>query len=284
MFVKPTGRKRMLITGETGAGKTRSIRTFPGPKIVLVCPGELGQDTLLKSDGTPIDEDTKVIVWENDPEKPITSTAVIDAVRKQLFAIVKGTEGPIHTFCLDGVHKLYEYMIDAKSGGEYFSGSGWKTESKADSAVVDPRIAAQAEHLLADTLSIVSLSRIPIVVATMWDKDAGTHTPKINPDGSKEKWQDIPKYKMPGLYSAASKKILGMFSYCVYAWGRERRVEETMATGQKKWVTKRLYEWQTMPDAEIGACQIKIDDKIITTIPKLIPADWRELAKYVEGV
>lgn len=275
-FVTPTVRRRILITGETGSGKTHALRSFPSPKVILVCPGEKGQDTLLKYDGTPLDSDTRVIVWENDPSKPITSTAVIEEVRKQLFALVKE---PIQTLAIDGFHKLYEYAMDAKSGGEYFAGSPFKTESRNDTAVVDPRVSAQAEHWMTDTLSIALLSRIPYVVVTCWDTDKGTRKAKVLADGKKEKWQDVPTFKMPMLYSAASKKLLGEFGISVHAsrstW-REKKSDGSFAS-----VTG--YRWQTQPDNEVGACAIKGDSRVTAAIPKFVPADWGELAKYLEA-
>lgn len=274
-FVTPTVRRRILITGETGSGKTHSLRSFPSPKVVLICPGEKGQDTLLKYDGTPLDADTRVIVWENDPSKPITSTAVIEEVRKQLFALVKE---PIQTLAIDGFHKLYEYAMDAKSGGEYFAGSPFKTESRNDTQVVDPRVSSQAEHWMTDTLSIALLSRIPYVVVTVWDADKGTRKAKTGPDGKKEKWTDIPTYKMPALYSGASKKLLGEFGISVHAtratW-REKKADGSFAT-----ITG--FRWQTQPDNEVGACQIKGEGERVQAIPKFVNADWRELAKYLE--
>jgi hypothetical protein len=71
-FMQPTDsttrRRRVFIYGATGSGKTHAFRTFPGPRYVLICPGEKGQDTLLKGDGSPADADTIVRVWENADE------------------------------------------------------------------------------------------------------------------------------------------------------------------------------------------------------------------------
>ena len=276
-FVVPTVRRRILITGETGSGKSNALRTFPGPKLVLVFPGEKGQDTLLKADGSPLDDDTTVRVWQNEGEKPPLSTQVIEDVRKETIAALK-TPGLV-TFAGDGLHKLYEYVMDAKSGGEYFAGSPFKTESKMDTQVVDPRVSMQAEHWLTDYLSLICLSKVPYVVVTMWDKDAGVRKAKTV-DGKKEKWQDIPTFKMPALYSGASRKVLGEFGYQMHASVQWKRVE--VAPG--KFERQRLFRWQTAPDDEVGACGVKIDSKVANTIPKFISADWRELAKYVEGV
>lgn len=275
-FVTPTARRRILITGETGSGKTHSLRSFPGPKFVLLFPGEKGQDTLLGSDGSPLDADTTVRVFEMG-DKPITSTEVIEQVRKETIAARK-IDGLV-TFCGDGYHKLYEYVMDALSGGEYFAGSPFKTETKMDTQVVDPRVASQAEHWMADYISSISLSKIPYVVLTGWDKDAGIRRAKMQADGKKEKWTDIPTFKMPALYSQASRKILGEFGICVHASVTSKRKEVSAG----KFERVREYRWQTIADDEVGACAIKGDAAKTALIPKFILADWRELAKYVEG-
>lgn len=278
-FVTPSVRRRILITGETGVGKTHAFRTFPGPRYVMLFPGEKGQDTLLKPTGEPLDADTKVCVWEHPAERPLTSTQVIEEVRRQTIRVLKGDEGPMVTFCGDGLHKLYEYVMDALSGGEFFAGSPFKTETQQDKQVVDPRIASQAEHWLADYISLLSLSKLPYVVMTTWDTDKGIRRAKTQVDGKKEKWTDIPTVKMPALYAAASRRVLGEFGYCLHASATWKRVE--VAPG--KYERQRLYRWQTVADDEVGACAIKGDAAITSKIPKFVPADWRELAKFVEA-
>ena len=276
-FVAPTVRRRVLITGETGSGKTHALRSVPGPKIVLVFPGEHGHDSLCQSDGTPLDPDMQVLVWEHDAKKG--STQVIEEVRKETLKAL-ATPGLV-SFCGDGYHKLHEYVMDALSGGEFFKGSPFKTESQMDQAVVDPRIASQAEHWMSDYLTTVCQSKVPYVFMTLWDKDTGVRRAKQTPDGKKEKWTDIPQHKMPALYSAASRRILGQFGICVHAsarWVKGKPIEGR--PGQFERV--REFRWQTQPDAEVGACAVKGDAAVTAKIPKFVPADWRELAKYLE--
>jgi len=275
-FVTPTVRRRVLITGETGSGKTHALRSFPGPKFIMVYPGEKGQDTLLGPDGKALDSDTTVQVWENG-DKPLNSTEVIEQVRKATMEALR-TPGLV-TFCGDGLHKLYEYVMDAKSGGEYFAGSPFKTESKSDSQVVDPRVSMQAEHWLSDYISTISLSRVPYAALTMWDQDKGVRRAKMV-NGTKEKWTDIPTFKMPALYSAASRRILGEFGYCVHQSAMQKRKD---LGGGRFGPSERVYQWQTQADDLVGACAIKGDSAMTAQIPKFINADWRELAKYVEG-
>lgn len=274
-FVTPSLRRRILITGETGSGKTHSLRSFPGPKYIMMFPGEKGQDTLLNAEGVPLDADTTVRVWESG-DKAMSSSEVIEQVRKETIAS-KQMAG-LQTWCGDGYHKLYEYVIDALCGGEYFAGSRFQTETRDNMQVVDPRVTAQAEHWMADYISLVSLSKIPYVVFTGWDKDAGVRRAKIQPDGKKEKWTDIPTFKMPALYSAASRKILGEFGICVHASAQSVRREV-----KGKFERIREYRWQTQADDEVGACAIKGDAQVTQRVPKFVPADWRELAKYLEA-
>lgn len=273
-FVQPTVRRRILITGETGSGKTHALRTVPGPKVILVSPGEHGHDTLCKPDGSPLDLDTQVLVWQHEEKK--TSSQVIEEVRKETIKTLL-TPGLV-SFCLDGYHKTHEYVMDALSGGEFFKGSPFKTESQQDQAVVDPRIASQAEHWMSDYLTMICQSPVPYVFVTMWDKDTGVRRAKSTPDGKKEKWTDIPQHKMPALYSAASRRILGQFGICVHASTLTKRVQANGA-----WSTVREFRWQTQPDNEVGACAVKGDAELTAKIPKYLPADWRELAKYVES-
>ena len=263
-----------MITGETGSGKTHALRSVPGPKIVLVFPGEHGHDSLCQSDGTPLDPDMQVLVWEHDAKKG--STQVIEEVRKETLKAL-ATPGLV-SFCGDGFHKLYEYVMDALSGGNFFEGAPIKTESREDTFVVDPRVASQAEHWMSDYLTMVCQSKVPYVFMTVWDKDTGVR--KANKE-LKEKWTDIPQHKMPALYSAASRRILGQFGICVHASARRIR-GKAIPDKPGKFEVVREFRWQTQPDAEVGACAVKGDAAVTAKIPKFVPADWRELAKYLE--
>ena len=280
-FVTPSVRRRILICGETGSGKSHALRTAPVPKVILVYPGEHGHDTLVKPDGSPLDPETQVLVWQHDEKR--SSTQVIEDVRKETIRVLQ--QPGLQSFCGDGYHKRHEYVMDALSGGEYFKGSPWKTESQQDSQVVDPKIASQAEHWMSAYLTMVCQSKVPYVFVTLWDKDTGVRRAKLGADGKKEKWTDIPQHKMPALYSAASRRILGQFGICVYASARWKRQEVMDVAGKPsgKYERVREYRWQTVADDEVGACAIKGDAAVTAKVPKFIPADWRELAKYMEG-
>jgi hypothetical protein len=277
-FVTPTVRRRVLIVGETGSGKTHSLRSTPTPRTILVLPGEHGHDTLVHPDGSPLDPDTQVLVWVHDPDKP--STQVIEEVRKETIRILK-TPG-LQSFCADGFHQFYEFVIDAMSGGEYFKGKRWQTESREDTNVVDPRASSQAEAWMTDWLVDIHQSTVPYVFFTVWDQGKASREAGIDPrTGKKEKWQDLPQHKMPALFGKASRKILGRFGIVVYASSVAVK-GKPIPDKPGKYERVREFRWQTQPDAEVGACAVKGDAAVTAKIPKLVPADWRELAKYLE--
>ena len=265
----PTSRRRrVFIVGETGAGKTASFRTFPGPKFVLVFPGEKGSDTLLKGDGSPIDADMTVRTWENDEKQ--NSSAVIEQVRKETIAALRGDYGQITTFCGDGLHKLNGYVLDALSGGQFFAGSEVKTASNQNPDVLDPRVFGQAERWLFDYLSLVNQARkLPYAVFTAWDADKAVRKAS---KALGEKWQDMPTAKMPALFAGASRNVIGEFGVVLHA-----------SVGKVEGVEGNTYRWQTKADSKVIGCQVKAPAEVVEKIPKFIKADWRELARYLEA-
>lgn len=276
-FTSPTDpqtrRRRALIIGETGSGKTAAFRTFPGPKFVMIFPGEKGQDTLLKGDGTPIDADMTVRVCENadaSGKQMETSTAVIEQVRKETIAALRGDYGPITTFCGDGLHKLNGYVLDALSGGQFFAGSEVKTASNQNPDVLDPRVFGQAERWLFDYLSLVNQARkLPYAVFTSWDADKAVRKAS---KALGEKWQDMPTAKMPALFAGASRNVIGEFGCVLHA-----------SVGKVEGVEGNVHRWQTKADSKVIGCQIKAPAEVVEKVPKFVRADWRELAKYLEG-
>lgn len=272
-FIQPTDpttrRRRVLITGETGAGKTHAFRTFPGPKFVMVFPGEKGADTLLKGDGSPVDSDMVVRYWEN-AERAEISSAIIEQVRKETIAALRGDYGAITTFCGDGLHKLNGYVLDALSGGQFFAGREVKTASNQNPDVFDPRVFGQAERWLFDYLSLVNQARkLPYAVFTAWDADKAVR--KASKDLG-EKWQDMPTAKMPALFAGASRNVIGEFGVVLHA-----------SVGKVEGVEGNVHRWQTKADSKVIGCQVKAPSEVVSAIPKFVRADWRELAKYLEG-
>lgn len=263
-FVKPTDqgkrRTRVLINGETGSGKTQSLMTFPGPRVVLVYPGEGGYGTLPDAD-----PETTVLAWEAGGLNE-SSLSVINAVEKET-AKWLGTPG-LQTFCGDGLHKFMAYIMDAMSNGAFFEGLKVKTESKGDTEVLDPRVWGQAERWLIGYLNMVRQSNVPFVAITCWDSDKQERKTKVG-----EKWTEVPTKKLPALYGSMARTIMGEFSVTVHA--DKRRLKPTDV--------QESFVWQTRADGEVMGAGIKAPPEVVEKIPKYIPQDWSTLSKWLKG-
>lgn len=265
-FITPgpstVSRTRVLINGAPNSGKTTSLLTFPGPRVILSYPGEGGYDSI--PDHDPLT--TKLVYVSDKLVSNPNSSQIITEVEK---ATVQALQVPgLQTFCGDGLHKLMAYVMDALSGGEYFAGSEVKTESAQNTSVLDPRVWNQAERWLANYLAVVKQSAVPYVVFTAWDADKQERkAQKVKG----EKWSDMPTSRMPALPGSMGRTVLGEFSVVVHA-------SKGVIDAQKG---VKGYRWQTKSDGDVMGAGIKTPVEIGEKIPKFVKADWRELAAYL---
>jgi hypothetical protein len=255
-FVNPKRKASVLISGVTGMGKTQSLLTFPGPRLVLVYPGEGGSGTLPKDD-----PDTTVLEYEDGSALNVSSLNIINEVEATTAKLVK-TPG-LQTFCGDGLHKLMAYVMDAMSGGAFFEGFKIKTESQADSDVLDPRVWGQAERWMWGYLNMVRQSSVPYVVMTSWAQEKQERKTKRG-----EKWTDVPTKQLPAMYGAMSLTVSGEFTVAV----RAKRTRLKATDPQESFV------WQTQNDGEVLGCSVKAPLSVVAGIPKYVPQDWAQLA------
>jgi len=261
-FIQPADplkrRTRVLINGETYSGKTHSLLSFPGPRIVMNYPGEEGYDTLPRED-----PQTTVLVWASQKLND-TSLATINEVEKET---MKALQVPgLQTFAGDGLHKLMAYVMDAMSGGAFFEGLRVKTESNKDPEVLDPRVWGQAERWMIAYLNMARQSSVPYVVFTCWDADKQERKTKQG-----EEWSKVPTKKMPALYGSMARSILGEFAVTVHTGKRRLKATDT----------EESYVWQTKPDGEVMGAGIKAPAEVVAQIPKYVKADWPTLAAYL---
>ncbi len=273
-FIQPTDpatrRTRVHITGAPNSGKTTSLLTFSGTRIIISCPDEGGYDTIPKPQDDP---NTVSLVYEADQlTKNPTSTQIVEEVRKTLVAIIKGEHGDVHTVCVEGLHKLHARILDDLSGGEFFGGAvvGGKEG-------MDPRVFGGAERKLFELLSLICHSKIPCVVVTSWDEYEADRKAQVG-----ENWSMLPMHKLPALYGKTATRIMGEFGVTVHASTVKLSALEKSA--QESWLTKSkelAYRWQTRPSGEVWGCAIKGDKKLIENIPLFIPQSWPILAEYL---
>jgi hypothetical protein len=253
-------RTRVHINGETYTGKTSALLTFPAPRFILNYPGEGGYDTL------PTDDpDTLVRVWTPDKvSAQVNSAKVLEDVWQATVGALK-TPG-LQTFAGDGLHKLMAYVMDAMSGGAFFEGAGIKTASASNPDTLDPRAWGQSERWMTGYLNMVKQSSVPVVVFTSWDADKQERRTRQG-----EKWTDVPTKKLPALYGAMARTILGEFTVTLHSSRGRLQPNDKEVT----------WRWQTKPDTLVMGAGIKGPADVVEKIPKYIPANWGILAGYL---
>lgn len=176
--------RRVLVNGPPLSGKTTSFLTFPPKRHILVAPGELGHSSVQEND------DTKLYYWEFDPNATNVQYARTWAhLQKLTVEILSGKHGPITTFAVDGLHKLY-YLI-MKAGGF--------------TADVDPKAYVKYHETFSNYMNLVLSSPVDYVVASSYDGneavEAGSKVMQIFPD-------------LPG---KMAKQVMGMFPVVLHA-------------------------------------------------------------------
>ena len=260
-FTQPTDpatrRTRVLINGAPNSGKSTSLLTFPGKRVIVSCPEERGYDVIPQND-----PDTVSLMYEADQlTKNPTSTQVVEEVRKVILAVIRGEYGVVQTLAIEGLHKLHARILDDLSGGEFFGGA--VTGGKDG---MDPRTYGGAERKLFEFLSLACHSTIPIVVFTAWDEHEADR--KALPG---ENWNVIPTHKMPALYGKTATRIMGEFSVVVHA-------SKGKLTATDK---EAVYRWQTKAQGDVWGCGIKAPVALVEKIPVFIPQHWPTLAGYL---
>ena len=250
---------RILLTGEVDSGKTYSLLSFPGRKVVQFYPGEGGIATL--------GEDTAEVQRVFPPPTKVSvepdSMQIITDVRKQTADILLGKHGECTTFCGDGLDKLHEYVLDALSGGAYFAGEAVKD---AKDEGLSALVIARAEHWTFSYLNLVLGSQVPYAVFTCWDKDKGVRKAMAG-----EHWSKVPMQKYPNFYGGIARNILGKFGVKLHA--SRGKLKETDQV--------KSYRWLTQSTSTVACAGIKGDPAMIAKIPKYLEARWPVLESYL---
>lgn len=250
-------RRRLLVNGMTGVGKTTSMLTLPRPIAIVSAPGEKGYDSIPQNDPEVLS-----FVWQDEPSKETNSDQIIQQVERTCVDLIAGKHGNIQSLVFEGLHKFYEYILDAVTGGEYFDGG------KYDNWTMFPR----AKRRLTGFLDRLMLNNIPVVAVTVWSEaepDRGKR-----PGESASDVQNIPTHIYPALMGKLAKEILGEFSVVVH---QSKRKE---AIGDKT----ESYMWQLKPHGDVWGCSIKGPKELTEKLPIYIKADYRELVRVLEEV
>jgi len=196
--------RRVLLNGPPLSGKTSGLLTFPALRHILVAPGEIGHSSIKE------DDNTKLYYWEFDPGASGVQYARLWAnLQKLTMQILGGQFGPVTTFGVDGLHKIYYTIMKALG---YTSGT-------------DPKEYVKYHEAFEGYLNPILSSKIPYVAMTVYDGqeaiEVGSKVTAVFPD-------------LPG---KQAKAIMGKFPVVFHTerrgdGGKERFVWQLRASGK----------------------------------------------------
>ena len=248
---------RMLNQGPPNSGKTGAFRTWPSPKHIQVAPGERGDDTIPRGEPgyTPH-------LWHDDPIEKLASSAVVEMVESLAFQILGGKYGPCRSYCFDGFHKYYGYVLDWMSGGDLFKGDLGK------SGDTDPYAAARVYNRARERaryfVQQVNASPVENIVWTCWDGREADDPTK----GFKSQ-----THVFPGLPGQAAKEFMGEFGLVVHSriqWGLRQPKSRAPA------------KWQLLPEGDVWGASVKAPIEVIEKLPAYCDQDYNVLKKLLE--
>ena len=247
---------RMLIQGPPNSGKTHSVcQTWPRPLHIVVAPGEKGDATI------PLGiEGIVPHIWMDDPIEKMASGAIVKAVEELVWNILGGKHGPVASFCFDGFHKYYGYVLDWISGGALFKGEelGGGGDQWASA-----RIYNRAREHTRYFVQRVNASPVENAVWLCWDgKEA-------DDPGKKGSAFHI----FPNLPGAAAKEFMGEFGIVVHSriqWGMRQPKSPAPA------------KWQLIPEGDVWGAAIKAPIQVIEKLPVYCDQSYVVLKKLLE--
>lgn len=231
---------RILINGPPLSGKTSSLITFPASRHILVAPGELGASSIRE------DEFTKVYTFRFDPTDDFKFQPIWKSVQELTKDILRGSFGKVHTFAIDGLHKLY-YFIQKALG--YTSST-------------DPREFARYHETFIKFLTPILASNIPIVVATCYD---GVETEDIKGADGKSITSIYPA--LPG---RMAKDIMGMFPLVFHS--------ERSGSGKEQ-----EFKWRLRAKDRIQGAGAHFPAEVRDMFPAFTNQNWKEVSKIIEA-
>ena len=234
---------RMLAQGPPNSGKTSAFcHTWPRPAAILVAPGERGDAAIPRgeSDLTPF-------IWtEDNPLERMASSAVVTAVETLTYEILGGKHGQFRSFCFDGWHKYYGYVLDWISGGSLFKG---QNIGNPDDPYSSARIYNRARESTRHFAQQINASPIENILFTCWDGR--------EPDKASQGFKST-QHIFPNLPGAAAKEFMGEFGLVVYTeinWGGRQPKSLAPAT------------FQLLPEGEVWGCCVKAPLEMIKHLP-----------------
>ena len=258
----------MLIHGQAGSGKTSAVcETWPKSSErklhIAVAPGEQGAATIPQ--GHPA---VAPYLLELDEGERLDSGLVVRLIEDTVFNILGGKFGPVGSFCFDGFHKYYGFILDNVSNGALFKGDLGK-EADAD-PYASARMYNRARERARSFVGKVNASPVPNIVWTCWDGREADDPTK----GFKSK-----THIFPGLPGQAAKEFVGEFGLVVHSriyW--DQRDPAFIKTAP----SRRIAKWQIKPEGDVWGAMTKAPIAVMDRLPDYCEQDYNVLKKILD--
>jgi hypothetical protein len=170
-------------------------------------------------------------------------------MRKVTIDILAGKHGAVRTYFGDGLHKAYQIILAACTGGANFTGEEF-----------EPKLYAKAHSLFWEYIDLILNSSVEYVVLTCWD--GAEQDNKL--DQSNEGKKKVHVY--PDLPGQAAKKIMGEFSLVLNAG-----IEGVGGAAR--------YYWQTQPGGWVWGAGMKLPLEVTAKLklPREVEQNWTKL-------
>ena len=258
---------RDLRVGGPNTGKSQSLLTNERPTIVISYPGEKGITTFPKNE-----PDFKVFFWKEDDMTKNKPGVIIKEVETLTLDILAGKHGEFHSFCGDGLHKLYShfwlrefnFLMQTKSellGRPKKDGTIWSEEDFRLSAYGNENYGASRSFM--DYVTMVYQSSAKHVTFTCWE-GVEMDVPELR--------SKSPTHIFPDFPGKLAKRIMGEFAIVLYA-----SLTNPDPQGKQKAF------WQLRPGGKVWGAGIKMPASVRDNIPASIEQDWADLWLYLTG-
>lgn len=239
--------RRCLLIGAPDSWKTSSFVTWPEPRAIFQCPGELGGSTLQETDTQHI--------WTYRKEGKETEKDLITQFRKDIDVVVGS--GKYQSVFLDGLSALYStiFKMHEAEGGDKRSWF-WMSET-----------------LLFEIISEVLNSNTPYVTMTVWP--APQEDDAIQAEAAAKTGGVVSKHFMPDIPGKnAPARLLGKFGVKANCKAGQQIAPGKFSSG--RWVLRNQ-------GTSYGA-GMKLPIHIAEKVPTEVDSNWAKLEALVLGL
>jgi len=238
--------RRCLLIGAPDSWKSSSFTTWPGPRAIFQCPGELG--------GSTLQESPEQTIWTYRKEGKETEKDLVQQFRKDVDLAVGS--GKYQAVFLDGLSALYGtiFKMHEAEGGDKRSWF-WMSET-----------------VLFEIIGEVLNSNTPYVCMTVWP--APQEDDPIQAEMAAKTGGVVSKHFMPDIPGKnAPARLLGKFGVKANCKPGQQVAPGKFSSG--KWILRNQ-------GTSYGA-GMKLPISIAERIPTEVEANWTKLEAMVMG-